>query len=457
MLKSLYTRVALYTLTVMIISSIASFLLSNIYYHFELKAQNDAKLMTTLQHAHEYDRASNDKELHDYFKLLGHLNYQLKVYDSSHHSHFYGEPFRKDNLPPSTVDSVLQGENYHGVKERPFNPIITGFFDNETQNTVGTSFKTKNQTYAVFMRQDVGQALGEFRIFLFVLLLLLVSFSIGLVIWSTYSIVKPVKQLKIATQRMMDGDFKTPISKTRDDEIGTLQEHFDSMRRALKQLDDMRQHFVQNVSHEIKTPLTHIHHLLSQLQVEHSKAQQSQYIQQIYDETHRLSQLTRQLLLLSELDNDEHLAFDDTVALKDTILDIIKHESYNMDQKNIVLLHDLSALQVKGNQRLLTQAIENVIRNAIKYTHQDGMIEVTLTANTINNNAQLTITDDGPGISKKAQEHIFERFYKSTSHTDSNGLGLAITQDIILRHHGEIKVASMPQEGTTFTITLPLA
>ncbi|NJH82848.1 ATP-binding protein, partial [Staphylococcus agnetis] len=54
-------------------------------------------------------------------------------------------------------------------------------------------------------------------------------------------------------------------------------------------------------------------------------------------------------------------------------------------------------------------------------------------------------------------EHIFERFYKSTSHTDSNGLGLAITQDIILRHHGEIKVASMPQEGTTFTITLPLA
>lgn len=76
MLKSLYTRVALYTLTVMIISSIASFLLSNIYYHFELKAQNDAKLMTTLQHAHEYDRASNDKELHDYFELLGHLNYQ---------------------------------------------------------------------------------------------------------------------------------------------------------------------------------------------------------------------------------------------------------------------------------------------------------------------------------------------------------------------------------------------
>lgn len=456
MLKSLYTRVALYTLTVMIISAIASFLLSNIYYHFELKSQNDAKLMSTLQHAHAYDRASNEKELHEYFKLLGHLNYQLKVYDTSHHSRFYGEPFRKDNISSSAVDKVLNGEDYHGVKMRPFNPIITGFFDNETQNTVGTSFKTNDKTYAVFMRQDVGQALGEFRIFLFVLLLLLVSFSIALVIWSTYSIVKPVKQLKIATQRMMDGDFKTPIAKTREDEIGTLQIHFDSMRRALKQLDDMRQHFVQNVSHEIKTPLTHIHHILSQLQVETSKSKQSQYIQQIYDETHRLSQLTRQLLLLSELDNDEHLAFDDTVPLKDTILEIIKHESYNLNQKNIVLLHDLSSLQVKGNQRLLTQAIENVIRNAIKYTHQDGMIEVTLNRNPENNAAILTISDDGPGISANAQQHIFDRFYKSTSHTDSNGLGLAITQDIIVRHRGNITVSSILGEGATFTIRLPL-
>lgn len=456
MLKSLYTRVALYTLTVMIISAIASFLLSNIYYHFELKSQNDAKLMSTLQHAHAYDRASNEKELHEYFKLLGHLNYQLKVYDTSHHSRFYGEPFRKDNISSSAVDKVLNGEDYHGVKMRPFNPIITGFFDNETQNTVGTSFKTNDKTYAVFMRQDVGQALGEFRIFLFVLLLLLVSFSIALVIWSTYSIVKPVKQLKIATQRMMDGDFKTPIAKTREDEIGTLQLHFDSMRRALKQLDDMRQHFVQNVSHEIKTPLTHIHHILSQLQVETSKSKQSQYIQQIYDETHRLSQLTRQLLLLSELDNDEHLAFDDTVPLKDTILEIIKHESYNLNQKNIVLLHDLSSLQVKGNQRLLTQAIENVIRNAIKYTHQDGMIEVTLNRNPENNAAILTISDDGPGISANAQQHIFDRFYKSTSHTDSNGLGLAITQDIIVRHRGNITVSSILGEGATFTIRLPL-
>ncbi|UEX90477.1 sensor histidine kinase [Staphylococcus ratti] len=456
MLKSLYSRLALYTITVMIISSIASFLLSNIYYHFELKEKNDAKLMTTLQRAHDYDRASNEKDLDAYFKLLGNLNYQLKVYDEAHHSRFYGESFRKDNLEDSAVNQVLSGQNYHGVKERPFNPVITGFFDNETRNTVGTSFQTNHGKYAVFMRQDVGQSLGEFRIFLFVLLLLLVLFSIGLVTWSTYSIVKPVKQLKIATQRMMDGDFKTPIHKTRKDEIGILQDHFDSMRRALKQLDDMRQHFVQNVSHEIKTPLTHIHQLLSQLQTESSQTKQSQYIAQIYDETHRLSQLTRQLLLLSEIDNDDHLSFDDTVELKALVLEIIKHESYALDHKNIVLLHDLEHVHVQGNERLLTQAIENIIRNAIKYTDDYGMIEIHLNTNDTQTEAVLSVTDDGPGMSKATQARIFERFYKSTSHTDSNGLGLAITQDIITRHHGHISVKSALSEGATFTITLPL-
>lgn len=455
MLKSLYSRVALYTITVMIISAILSFLLSNVYYHFELKEKNDAKLMTTLQHAHDYDRASNEKELDAYFKLLGQLNYQLKVYDAHHQSRFYGQPFRKDNLDTTAVDQVLNGQDYHGIKKRPFNPVITGFFDNETRNTVGTSFHTKNKTYAVFMRQDVGHALGEFRIFLFVLLLLLILFSMSLVVWSTYSIVKPVKQLKIATQRMMDGDFKTPIAKTRQDEIGILQSHFDSMRRSLKQLDDMRQHFVQNVSHEIKTPLTHIHHLLGQLESASSKTEQAQRIQQIYDETHRLSQLTRQLLLLSELDNDAHLTFEDEIELKTLILDIIQHSSYMLDCKNIVLMHDLMPVYVRGNERLLIQAIENIVRNAIKYTPKEGTIEINLYEDQIQRRAIMTITDDGPGMTAETQSRIFERFYKSTAHTDSNGLGLAITHDIMKHHQGTVTVQSQPTEGTTFILKLP--
>ncbi|PWZ82994.1 HAMP domain-containing protein, partial [Staphylococcus pseudintermedius] len=81
---------------------------------------------------------------------------------------------------------------------------------------------------AVFISPDVGIAFGEFRIFLLVLLVLLVLFSIALVTWSTYALVKQVKQLKYATERLMAGDFATPIAVTRRDELGVLQQHFDT-------------------------------------------------------------------------------------------------------------------------------------------------------------------------------------------------------------------------------------
>ncbi|WP_086428079.1 sensor histidine kinase [Staphylococcus cornubiensis] len=453
MLKSLYSRFALYTFTVMLISSLLSFEISNIYYHFQLKDKNDAQIMATLKRAQAYKDAQNSEDLDRYLALLGDLNYQVVAYDETGHATYYGEPFRKQNLTTADIRRVQSGQDYHGIGDRPFNPVITGFFDNETRNTVGTHFTTSNGNVAVFMRPDIGHTFSEFRIFLLVLLVLLVIISIALVTWSTYALVKPVKQLKQATERLMAGDFATPIAVTRRDELGVLQQHFDTMRLELKQVDDMRQHFVQNVSHEIKTPLTHIHHLLTQLQQEHTTAQQSRYIGRIYDETHRLSQLVRQLLLLSELDNDTHLQFDDTFLVNDCILDILKHENYAIDQKNQVLLYDLEEITIRGNARLLTQAFENIIRNAIKYTHTFGTIEIDLTAEA--DQMILKVQDDGPGMNEKVKQRIFERFYKSSSHTDSNGLGLAISKSIIERHGGRIEVESELDQGTTFTIILP--
>lgn len=453
MFKTLYSRFAIYTITVMILSAIISFLITNVYYHFELKAQNDAKVMQTLQHAKSYKDAEQQNDFEEYMRLLGGLNFQVIVFDESYHESHYGHAFRKNNLSKSAIDQVLAGKDYQGIRSRPFNLFITGFFDNETRNTVGTQFITDNGSYAVFMRPDIGHAFGEFRIFLVVLITLLIMISIALVIWSTYTLVKPVQQLKLATSRMMDSDFETPITVTRRDEIGALQQHFDTMRIKLKQLDNMRQHFVQNVSHEMKTPLTHIHHLLTQLQQERIPSRQSDYIQRIYDETHRLSQLTRQLLLLSELDNDTHLKFEDTVRLDYLIQDILKNEAYMLDQKEHVVVYELKPMTYIGNERLLTQAIENIIRNAIKYTEKYGMIDIQLYDE--NNDIIISIEDDGPGMTPETMQHIFDRFYKQSSYSDSNGLGLAISRSIIERHHGTIRVASTLDEGTTFTIVLP--
>ncbi|MGZ2417313.1 two-component system, OmpR family, sensor kinase [Staphylococcus caledonicus] len=452
MFKSLYTRIAIYTITVILFSALISFLFANVYYHFNLKEQNDAKIMRTLKDARAYNDSLTSNDFHAYFNHLGHMNYQIMIVDEHHDTMFYGEPFRKNNISKSAINQVLKGKEYHGIKDKPFELFVTGFFDNETDNTVGLKFEHNNKPIAVFMRPDIGETFSEFRTFLVVILVCLLIISISLVIASTYSIIKPVKILKDATERLMHGNFDTPIKQTCQDEIGTLQFCFDTMRQSLKQLDDMRQHFVQNVSHEIKTPLTHIQRLLTDLQQTSSYDKRENYINEIHDEVTRLSNLTKELLLLSELDNANHIQFNDSIHLTSMITDIIRHEQFAIDDKDLMLLSNLEEVYFRGNTRLLHQAFSNLIQNAIKYSTVGSAIEVTLSV--AKDTIQFTVNNEGHMIPSEAQAHLFERFYKLNAQDNSNGLGLAITQSIISLHDGTISVTSTEEDGTTFVIEL---
>ena len=451
MFKTLYSRIAIYTITVILFSAFISFVLTNIYYHFNLKASNDAKIMKTLEEARNYENAQNTQSLSSYFKHLGDMNYQILTVDNHGTKHFYGEPFRRDTLPQSAIQSVMNGKNYHGIKNKPFELFVTGFFDNETDNTVGLRFKSNDKPVAVFMRPDIGETFSEFRIFLAVLLGLLLVISISLVIASTYSIIKPVSTLKSATYRLMKGDFQTPINQTRQDEIGTLQSRFDTMRKRLGQVDEMRQHFVQNVSHEIKTPLTHIQSILTQLQLSKSKEERQMHVNELFNITTQVSDLTQELLLLSELDNAEHLTLDKRIHLNDLIKDIVRHEQFHIEEKDLVIMTELDEVYFLGNERLIHQALSNLIINAIKYTPQYGLIQIHLSIEA--SKIIFTIENEG-AVSDKDMSHIFERFYKLNNDQSSNGLGLAITKSIVELHNGTISVQS--NDATIFTIQLPI-
>lgn len=301
------------------------------------------------------------------------------------------------------------------------------------------------------MRPDIGETFSEFRIFLAVLLGLLLVISISLVIASTYSIIKPVSALKSATHRLMKGDFQTPINQTRQDEIGTLQSRFDTMRKRLGQVDEMRQHFVQNVSHEIKTPLTHIQSILTQLQLSKSKEERQMHVNELFNITTQVSDLTQELLLLSELDNAEHLTLDKRIHLNDLIKDIVRHEQFHIEEKDLVIMTELDEVYFLGNERLIHQALSNLIINAIKYTPQYGLIQIHLSIEA--SNIIFTIENEG-AVSDKDMSHIFERFYKLNNDQSSNGLGLAITKSIVELHNGNISVQS--NDATIFTIQLPI-
>ncbi|MCH8646589.1 HAMP domain-containing histidine kinase [Staphylococcus lugdunensis] len=453
MFKSLYSRIAIYTITVILLSAILSFFISNVYYHFNLKPKNDQKIMTTLKNARQFDAAQQHQVSSSFFKHLADMNYQIMTVDKYGHKHFYGADFRKDTLSATNIQRVLQGHDYHGIAKQHFQLLVTGFFDNETDNTVGVRFKSSEGYVAVFMRPDIGQTFSEFRIFLALLIILLLIISISLIIASTYAIIKPIQSLKYATERLMHGDFDTPIKQTRTDEIGILQYRFDTMRQSLKQVDAMRQHFVQNVSHEMKTPLTHIHHALTQLQASDDKATQQTIINDLFTITSRLSDLTRELLILSELDNASHIQLNSTIQLDLLLQDLIRHEQYLIERKNIIVYAELLPSSLLGNERLLHQAFENLLRNAIKYTNNEGAINIKLQHR--NNHVHFTIQNDGQPMTKEAQLHIFDRFYKVNSNDTSNGLGLSITQAIVQLHHGHIEVESNNLIGTQFTVILP--
>lgn len=455
MFKTLYSRIAIYTVVIMLFSAISSFILSNIYYHVYLKPSNDQKIMTTLQEAKHYQESTHTQNMKAYFQHISELNFQVLTINKAGKRHFYGDKFRRDNLSKEAVRQVFNNQNYHGIRNHPYQLFVTGFFDNETANTVGTSFNTPQGKVAVFIRPDIGKSFSEFRVFLAILLVLLLMISMILIISSTYALIKPISQLKRATNRLMEGDFNTPIAITRKDEFGTLQYRFDQMRLSLKQLDDMRQHFVQNVSHEIKTPLTHIHQLLNRLSTADSEEDRTFYISEIYDTTNRLSNLTRALLLLAELDNHEHLEFKDEIQLAEIIRLIIRHEQYSVDAKDLIIMTDTENVTIQGNYRLLYQAFQNIISNAIKYAEQDGSIDIDIaTSEQDNDEIVCRISDDGPGMSEDTKTHLFERFYKGTHSATSNGLGLAIAQMIIQLHGGKVEVESTLGEGSTFIITL---
>lgn len=455
MFKSLYSRIAIYTIVIMLFSAVLSFILTNMYYHVALKPSNDQKIMRTLQEAKAYQKASHTTDMKAYFKHLSDLNFQVVTIDTSYKKTFYGEAFRRENLTKENIDKVFKGNDYHGIKNHPYQLFVTGFFDNESKNTVGTRFNTSEGPVAVFIRPDIGKSFSEFRIFLAVLIALLSIISMLLIISSTYTLIKPITQLKHATNRLMDGDFKTPIAVTRHDELGTLQYRFDQMRISLKQLDDMRQHFVQNVSHEIKTPLTHIHQLLDRLSQAQDKESRLYYIDEIHTTTSRLSNLTRALLLLAELDNHDHLDYDDEIDIAQMLRVMVRHEQYAIDDKDLLIMTDLQEITIKGNYRLLYQAFNNILTNAIKYTEAGGSIDIELTQS--NHTVECRIADDGPGMSDAVQAHLFERFYKGNTSATSNGLGLAIAQMIVQLHGGDIKVESTIGEGSTFILTLPTA
>lgn len=443
--KRLSTRFIVNTLIVMAISSTLAFILSNVYYHFYEKDKNDARITETLLTQKEFIENDNQRSSEEIFNQIASLDFQLVVIKDGK-KEFYGHPFRIDNLPE---EPLKKKEIYHGIKNRPFNILITGFFDNETKNTVGTNITINNDTYSVFMRPSVGDSMGEFRIFLAILLILLIIFSIIFVALSSNLIVAPVVQLKNFAQKIRFGKYDSKNIVNRRDEIGTLQREMARMSQAIKDQQETNERFVANVSHEIQSPIAN---LLMQLEALKQESD-PKTIQNMEHQAKRLSGLTKQLLMLASIEQSESQLEKTHFKARDFINELVHSHSYMLDQKEIFLMTQVENIKIHASSHLLYQAISNLLTNAIKYTNQYGEIKVQVRKR--DDKTEIIVQDNGIGMSEDTKKHLFERFYKDHRAEDnipSNGLGMAIVKEIIDLHGGEIEVESREDEGTRIAV-----
>ncbi|WP_060680631.1 HAMP domain-containing sensor histidine kinase [Virgibacillus halodenitrificans] len=457
-MRTLYVRIIITTMAIMIASAVIAFAVTNIYYQYYLKPQNDEKITHIANNIVEIYNHNNNQSIDDFLNAMTDLGYKFYLIDQEGTEKTFGDPFSSTAMNERYIEKTLDGQIYHGIKNYPWKPFVTGFFDNELVNTIGVPVMVDGERQALFVRPNSSQQFGEMRFFLAVLLILTLLFSFLLVLVSTRYIVNPIKNLTIATKKIAAGNYHLKLKVKRKDEIGRLANDFSKMSRNLEQIEEKRQEFVSSVSHEIQSPLTSIQGFSKLIKEEElSKEERIHYLTIIEKESKRLSLLSKQLLTLSFLDSEKDInegqKFDVAAQLRETI----QTTEWQWREKNISIELDISSVYLKGDPRLLQQVWVNLVSNAIRYTDNNG--KITLRTHEKKKEIDVVVEDTGIGITEENIPFLFDRFYKvdkaRTRTEDSTGLGLAIVKKIIELHDGTIMVESTLGEGSRFIVTLP--
>jgi signal transduction histidine kinase len=286
---------------------------------------------------------------------------------------------------------------------------------------------------------------------------LLVALSMAL----SRVLVAPFDRVTAAISEVKDGFQTEAISVPDYLETEHIITAFNELLGRMKVLDESRQEFVSNVSHELKTPLASMKVLADSLNAEENAPIElyKEFMQDITDEIDRENQIITDLLSLVKMDKtqaDLNIENKDINALIELILKRLRPIAKERDID--VIYESTREVNAEIDEVKLTLAITNLVENAIKYNEEHGYVRVVLDAD--HQYFTVSVEDYGIGIPQEAQEHIFERFYRvDKSHSreiGGTGLGLAITRNVILMHRGSIKVDSEMEVGTVFTVKIPL-
>lgn len=270
------------------------------------------------------------------------------------------------------------------------------------------------------------------------------------------SIVNPVKEISTTARQVAKGDFDARLEKKYDDEIGELCDTVNYMAQELGTAEKMKNDFISSVSHELRTPLTAIKGWAETMQVsEDNPAVMQKGVAIIAKESERLSGLVEELLDFSRIQSGRMTLIMDKVDLLAELDEAVYLFGDRAARGHIRLECDEpeNLSPVWGDRNRLRQVFVNVLENAIKYSDDGGLVQVT--ASETEKELVIRIADHGCGIAWEDLPKVKEKFYKANMTRGGSGIGLAVADEIVRLHNGSLEIASEEGKGTTVAIRLP--
>lgn len=316
-------------------------------------------------------------------------------------------------------------------------------------------------TFATCMlldRLEISSRWSSYPQWPFVPLAICVLFGVLLVMSFSGQKLRPIQRVSEAMKKVAAGDFSQRVhEKHATGEIRELVDCYNRMAEELSDIEMFRSDFINNFSHEFKTPIVSIRGFARQLERDDlTEEQRREYAHIIARESERLANMSSNILLLTGYENIQIITDKTNYSLDEQLRSCILLLEKQWSDKELELDLQLDDITYYGNEEMMNHVWVNLLNNAVKFSPQGGLLEVSCMR--VQNFIQVQITDHGEGMTSETQARIFEKFYQGdTAHaTEGNGLGLPLANRIVQLCGGKIAVTSAPNMGATFTVYLPV-
>ncbi len=302
-------------------------------------------------------------------------------------------------------------------------------------------------------RNVIVQMLIALFIGLFVILFVVVSNR-----YFIRSIVNPLREITNITKQITKGSYGVKIDRKYNDEIGELCDSINEMSAEIARAEKIKNEFISSVSHELRTPLTAIigwGETLTAVGME-NKDEAQKGVEIILKETRRLSKMVEELLDFARMESGRFTLYVDRVNLKAEFEEVLfmYAEMFKKAGIEVFYTQDEGEVFIDGDRERLKQVFFNILDNAIKHGKSGGKIEISVSHD--EKDVKIRIRDFGEGISEEELPYVKMKFYKGKSKAQGSGIGLAVSDEIVKLHSGELIIESREGEGTAVTIKLPI-